>query len=514
MPNDIIYRPRSKPQEVFLKSRADICIMGGARGGGKTYGLQLESGRWLHRPGFYGVMLRNTLVAIKKPGGMWDEGYPFYNSLGGLPNKSEYSWRFPSGAKLNYGHLETNAAVESWRGAQVAFIGIDQLELIKEHAFWPLLGSGRSMTGINPYIRATCNPDPDCFLYKNGDEQGLITWWINTETGYPIPERIGKLRYFVRDGDRLVWDDSPEPLKNAFPGTMPLSVSFVPATVYDNQVLLQTNPRYLAMLMALPLVERMRMLGGNWKIKAAAGTTLQGQWFRPQAILPPRWRRLLRFWDLAGSVPTEQNPDPDWTAGVLMGLDEQGIMWILDVRRFRKPTGQVELEIKRTALEDGRHVEIMIEQEGGSAGIGWPDSIIRNHLAGFIAKRDKPKGSKLARARILGGLAEHGRLHILDNDRLPAPWLPMFLNEAEAFTDGSQNNHDDMVDAASAAAIELSMSAGLYEPFEVQPVGRGEGLIINQAPQGAFMGSSGRESDYGSPEDDDFESRYPGLGLR
>lgn len=510
--SETIYRPRSRPQEAFLSNKADICIMGGARGGGKTYGLQLESGRWLHRSGFYGVLLRNTLVAIKKPGGMWDEGYPFYDRLGGTPNKSELSWRFPAGSKMNYGHLETNSAIESWRGAQVGFIGIDQLELIKEHAFWPLLGSGRSMTGIKPYVRATCNPDPDCFLYKNGDESGLITWWINTDTGYPIPERSGKIRWFVRDDDRMVWDDRPEPLMAQYPGSMPLSVSFVPATVYDNQILLQTNPRYLAMLMALPLVERLRMLGGNWKIKAAAGTTLQGGWFRPQSALPLRWRRLLRFWDLAGTVPSETNQDPDWTAGVLMGLDEMGVMWILDVRRFRKATGAVELEIKRTAIEDGRHVEIMIEQEGGSSGIGWPDSIIRNHLAGFQAKRDKPKGSKLARARIMGGLAEHGRINVPDNDRLDAKWLPMFLNECESFTDGSQSGHDDMVDAASAASIELSMSAGLYEPFEVKPVERGEVIGFGQAPPGAFLGSGG-DNDY-YDDGGDFESRFPGLGLR
>lgn len=505
---------------MFLSSPADICIIGGARGGGKTYGLQLESGRWLHRAGFYGVMLRNTLVQIKKPGGMWDEGFSFYSSLGGHPNKSEYSWRFPSGAKLTYGHLETNAAVESWRGAQVAFIGIDQLELIRAYAFWSLLGSGRSMTGIKPYVRASCNPDPDCFLYLNGDENGLISWWINRETGYPIPERSGKVRWFVRDGDRMVWGDRRDQLQAQHPGLQPLSVSFVPSTVYDNQVLLERDPTYLARLQALPLVERMRMLGGNWKIKAAAGTTISGAWFRLMSVWPDRFVRVVRCWDLAGSVPTEEYPDPDWTAGVLMGMTHDRKYWILEVIRCRRSTGEVEQFIKSTALRDGRQVEIFIEQEGGSAGIGWPDSIIRNHLAplGFNAQRKKPEGSKLSRARILGGMAENGCLYLPDNNIIPAPWLPAFLAECEAFTDGTQSGHDDMVDAASSAAILLSMSEGLYEPFEVTPPDYGELVAMRSAPPGVFMSGSRQEHPDDAAawhdEEGDFESRYPGLGIQ
>lgn len=513
-----VYRPRSRPQEQFLSSKADITVYGGQRGGGKTYGLQLESSRWLHRSGFYGVMLRETLTQIKKPGGLWDEGYSFYASLDGQPNKSELSWKFPSGAKLAYGHLETNASVEAWRGAQVAFIGIDQLETIRAYAFWSILGSNRSMTGIRPYIRATCNPNPDSFLYDNGQPSGLIQWWIDTDTGYARPERSGKVRFFVRDGDTMVWGRREE-LAASYPRLMPISVAFIPASVYDNAPLMARDPGYVGRLMALPLVERERMLGGNWKIREAAGTTLRSTWFRPSRTLPTRWRRLLRSWDLAGSVATAQNPDPDWTAGVLMGLDEQGLYWILDVYRFRKSTGQVEEEIAKTARLDGRHVEIIIEQEGGSAGIGWPEAIIRNNLQGYIAKRAKPGGNKLTRARILGGLAEQGKIWTPDPAWIPALWIPAFFGELDSFTDGTQHAHDDMIDAASAAAIELSMGAGCYGAFE-QDTGHGESMLNRamQAPSGVWLPQPQRSVDMDgySYDNDDIPDggsmeNYPGL---
>jgi len=509
-----IYRPNSIPQERFLSSPADICIYGGQRGGGKTAGLQLESGRWIHRQGFYGVLLRETLVQIKKPGGMFDEGYGFYASLGGVANKSELSWRFPSGAKLAYGHLETNASIEAWRGAQVAFIGIDQMEMIRAYAFWALLGSNRSMTGIKPYVRGTCNPDPDSFLYMDGSSSGLISWWIDGETGIAIPERSGKIRYFVRDGDTLVWGRREELLAN-FPGSMPLSVSFIPASVYDNRSLMERDPTYIGRLMAMPLVERERMLGGNWKIREAAGMTLRSVWFKPGRPLPHQWRRIIRSWDLAGSVPTPTNPDPDWTAGVKIGQDTTGLYWILDVTRFRKTTGQVEDEIAKTARLDGIQVEIIIEQEGGSAGIGWPESIIRNKLEGFNAKRAKPIGNKLTRARILGGLAEGGKVYVPDTAHYSVPWLGPYMGEMDSFVDGTQKSHDDQVDATSAAVIEFTSGMGVYAPFEQSGSDRSDLMRTAGAPQGVFMRNE--YVDDSSYDADDFRdglAGYPGLGLR
>jgi len=51
----------------------------------------------------------------------------------------------------------------------------------------------------------------------------------------------------------------------------PISVTFIPAKVTDNPALLQVNPEYLTWLLSLPLLERERLLGGNWKIRLAAG---------------------------------------------------------------------------------------------------------------------------------------------------------------------------------------------------------------------------------------------------
>ena len=61
------------PQTEFLRAAADICIYGGAAGGGKTVGLIFEPLRYAGRvPGFTAVFFRRTTPQITNPGGLWD----------------------------------------------------------------------------------------------------------------------------------------------------------------------------------------------------------------------------------------------------------------------------------------------------------------------------------------------------------------------------------------------------------------------------------------------------------
>ena len=52
-----------------------------------------------------------------------------------------------------------------------------------------------------------------------------------------------------------------------FPGLIPKSFTFIPATLDDNIALNQQDPNYKANLLALNRVERERLLHGNWKVK-------------------------------------------------------------------------------------------------------------------------------------------------------------------------------------------------------------------------------------------------------
>jgi hypothetical protein len=72
------------PQTEFLRSPADICIYGGAAGGGKTVGLILEPLRHATRvANFTAVFFRRSTPQITNPGGLWDESQNFYPRLAG-----------------------------------------------------------------------------------------------------------------------------------------------------------------------------------------------------------------------------------------------------------------------------------------------------------------------------------------------------------------------------------------------------------------------------------------------
>lgn len=258
-------RPQPR-QEKFLSSPADIAIYGGAAGGGKTWSLLFEPLRHIDNPKFGAVIFRRTIAEITKEGGMWDESndiYPFFNAR---PNKAEHFHHFPKGSKISFAHLQYETTLKDWRGAQIVLMEFDQLETFSQTQIFYMFSRNRSTSGIRPYFRATCNPEPGWLAI-------FLDWWIDEE-GYAIPERSGKIRWMVRENDFTYWADTREELLKSHPDSTPKSVTFILSTIYDNQILMQKDPGYLANLQALSSVDRARLLGdrlrgGNWKVRPA-----------------------------------------------------------------------------------------------------------------------------------------------------------------------------------------------------------------------------------------------------
>src|SRR5215472_10419042 len=176
------------PQTQFLETSADIAIYGGAAGGGKTVGLLLEPLRYVSRvPNFTVVCFRRTMPQITNPGGLWDETQNLYPRAGGMPHLGPREWRWRRGGKIRFSHLQFDSTVYDWQGAQITLICFDELTHFSKHQFFYMISRNRSTCGVRPYIRATCNPDADSWVAD------FLAWWIDPETGFPIPERAGVL---------------------------------------------------------------------------------------------------------------------------------------------------------------------------------------------------------------------------------------------------------------------------------------------------------------------------------
>lgn len=440
--------PQPGPQTTILQSPADVGIYGGSAGGGKTWSLLAEPARHIHRPGFRGLILRNTSTEIRNQGGLWDESQEIYRPLGGIPRENILEWRFPAGASIKFGYLEHEKDKFNYRGAQLAYVGFDELTSFSESQFWYLFSRNRTTCGIRPYIRATCNPDADSWVAR------LVDWYIDQESGYAIPERSGRLRYFARVDEKLLFGDDPDDVAAVDPATNeaipPKSFTFVPASLDDNQILVRSDPGYRANLLAMGLVDRERLLRGNWKIRHAAGNVFRPEWFRVVNVLPHDVQSAVRYWDKAGAG--EHSKTGDSSCGALLVKTRSGRIGVADIIRRKLTPYERNKLILQTAQIDaatyGSRLALWIEREPGHNAIESTDTLAKL-LSPFAPRFDKVVKSKLSRSLPLAAAAESGIVDVVN-----APWLRDWLDELSAFPDGP---HDDQVDATSGAFAKLTI---------------------------------------------------------
>lgn len=441
MSRTIEIKPQPGPQTVFLSTSADIAFYGGAAGGGKTFALLLEPVRHSINSKFGGLIFRRNSVQVRIQGGLWDESAKIYRGLGARPVDYRLQWVFRSGMRMKFGHLEHEDTVYDYQGGQIAYIGFDELTHFTRKQFFYMLSRNRSDSGVSGYIRATCNADADSWVAD------FIAWWINQETGFPIPERSGVIRWFIVIDDVVIWADSKEELIQTYGNEqMPMSFTFVAAKIYDNKILMQNNPGYLASLKALPKIERERLLDGNWKVRASAGNFFRKGWFETVDAIPAGWKSVVRFWDRAATKPSPQNPNPDWTRGLKLYRYPDDTWLVADVESLQDTPLQVERLIKNTAAADGPAVKIVSQQDPGSAGVSEANAFTRM-LQGYDVHTVVLSKDKITRAKPVSAQCEAGNIKVLR-----AKWNNAFFTELENFPDGK---HDDQVDALSGAYNDL-----------------------------------------------------------
>ena len=477
----------------------------GAAGGGKTYALLLEECRHSDNEKFNSVIFRRNNTQIFTNGGLWDSAMGLLPLIGAYPKKTpKPSFIFPSGAKVVFDHLERYADCLSYQGSQIPFIGFDELTHFDEDVFWYMLSRNRSDSGIPGYLRATTNPDPDSWV------RTFIDWWIGPD-GLAIPERSGKIRWFVRINGEVIWGDSRMDLlryqfdgeitavdkTHAWPDELfvpdekdskiqivikpgqegvlyvatmtkqfyqwqngeyrellpPKSVTFICSTLQDNAILMKNDPSYLANLKAMPLVEQERLLGGNWNIRPAAGLYFPRNKANLIDTIPDDIVRVVRAWDLAGTEDKKNNnPEngPAYTAGVLIGKRRNGRIVILDVINQRLNASDVRSLVLNTAKADKAAYKSKYRiRMNQDPGQAGVDQKEQyiKLLSGFSVNIERESGSKEVRAEPLSAQWINGNVDVLN-----APWTSAYLSQMDGFPD---RKFKDMADASNTGFLEL-----------------------------------------------------------
>lgn len=404
--------------------------------------MLLEPLRHHENPDFGVVIFRRVSTQITAEGGLWDTALQMYIPLGISYKTQPYQITFKSGAKITFSHLQYEKDAYSYQGSQIPLICFDELTHFTENQFFYLLSRNRSMCGIKPYIRATCNPDADSWVKQ------FIQWWIDEDSGLPIRERDGVVRYFFRDSGEIIWGDTREELMKTYHMNdyEIKSATFIHASVYDNKILLETNPEYLGSLKALSAVEQGRLLQGNWNIRPSGGMYYKANQVAVVDALPSKIVSIARAWDLAGTEISDTNKDPDRTASVLMAKLDNGMYAVLDVTNDALSVEKVRQRIRSKAQIDrgiyGAATRIHVPQDPGQAGKAQAKDIKRE-LAGFSVFTDIVTGNKITRTEPFSVQWQSGNVVLMRGE-----WNDMYLLQMEGFPEAT---HDDMVDASSDA---------------------------------------------------------------
>jgi phage terminase large subunit-like protein len=472
--------PQPGPQTLFSATPADIAIYGGSAGGGKTWSLAYEAGRYTTVPGYSAAVFRRTSPELTGGGSIFEESKRIYPHLGGFAREHpNLDWRFPkTGALIEFRHMQHEHSVSAHQSKQYHYIGFDELTHFTANQFWYMLSRLRGGDERVPKrVRGTCNPDPDSFV------RALIDWYIG-EDGLAIEERSGVIRWFVRLDERLIWGSSPEdvwrqdryrirqlgePARNALDARpQPMSFTFIRARASDNQVLLRNDPGYLARLNMLPGAQAKRLRDGNWNARDSAGDYFDRSWCGiVDDVAPKNIVRSVRFWDKAATKPSPTNPDPDWTRGVRVRQLDNGFFVFDELQSLRDGPAIVDERIKLTAQIDAIECEVGMWQDPGQAGVVDVEHA-QKLLYGFAFQTIKATKNLETYAKVWTGLAKTGKLLFLRRE-----YLPEVYAELEGFP---FRKHDDIMSGLCGCMVTL-LGAGFEFDYEGAPDDRHPGRV-------------------------------------
>ena len=427
-------------------------------GSGKTYTSLLIALKFMQHPKATGIIFRRTSKMITTPGSIWHEAVAMFSSIykTGLKIRTrDQEIVFPNGALLKFSHMQHESNMYDHKGGQYSLVIFDEATDFTEEMIVYLLSRMR-----NAYV----DYRPQLFMMTNPDFNSFLRLWIqdyylDPQTGIPIEERAGHKRYFFRSGNTMLWYNSLEEAE-AVHGSGPkagiMSFSFLPATCMDNPKLLEAQPSYLSKLMALPRVERERLLYGSWFARPESSGNWKREWCTMIDSPNVTATKRVRAYDFAFSKPSEQYADPDWTRGVLISKDAQKVYTVEDVVSMRDRVHEVEKLIFSTAVRDGKDVIISIPVDPNAQAAAYAKDLQRKLAEqGYHVKLCKPVKSKLTRFAPFASVSQAGFVNIVTAD-----WNKDYFEELEIFN-GDNRTKDDQVDATSDAFLILNQGIEL-----------------------------------------------------
>lgn len=239
----------STQQAEFIESLARHLGYGGARGGGKSWGVRAKATKnCLQYKKYSALILRRTYPELET-----NHIKPLLELLDGIAtyNDGKKLFTFKNGSTIRLGYCDSDKDVRRYQGQEYDGIFFDEATQFKEDWVVKIRACNRGKNSHPKQCIYTMNP--------GGESHAFFK------------------RLFI---DRVYK-----------PGEKQEDYHFIKALVTDNQALLDEDPEYLQTLLALPPKLRQMWLEGDWNVA-------EGQFFeefanRPEMAKTRQWTHVI-----------------------------------------------------------------------------------------------------------------------------------------------------------------------------------------------------------------------------
>jgi phage terminase large subunit len=225
-------------------------LFGGAAGGGKSEALlMLPIVRGFYKePKFKGLLLRRTFPELESE--IIVRSREWYKLAGAKYNEERKRWTFPSGAIMQFGHIEYEEDVRKYDTAEYNYIAFDELTSFTEFQYTYLSKTRcrSSSSRLPAIVRSATNPG-------NISHQFVRDYFVDPAPyGTIIVDKTTKLKRI-----------------------------FIQSFAEDNPYLMVNDPGYVNRLDSLPEAERQAKRYGAW-------STFEGQVFDEYRESPNKFK--------------------------------------------------------------------------------------------------------------------------------------------------------------------------------------------------------------------------------
>ena len=426
-------------QEKIHSCKADIAIVGGAMGAGKSYALILEVMKHISDPDFRCGIFRKNRANILCLGGLWEELLQVARScrLRVKTNRHDLKVTFPSGAVVHFGHANHPNFKQYLKGTQYTAIFIDEGDEFDEEIFKFLMARLRSKSTVKPYMRITTNP-------AEGWIKKMIKHYLNEEE-YPIATECGKIKYLYFINNEPVLKNSKEDFikdhgldKDEMQYIR--TFTFIAGRVDENKKLLDNNPEYIANLKTLSEHEKDRYLYGWWGELPRDGLFKEEDFFIYTGF-PERADRYVMFIDTALKAAKHN----DYTVATCWAY-KKNKLYLIDMLRgkwtYSNMKEHLEAFIVSNDFVDTCYIEAIQTGANLLDDLKYSENATVRNIK-FRPMHRQVRESKLSRAQ--GALSSLGHVKVLlpiDAEKI----RKAFLKEICSFSADMTHANDDIAD--------------------------------------------------------------------